>query len=479
MLKNIDLKRIKNTTWYRQGGAGVVFYFYIPFQTAMDIIGAKNIILVQHGPLHHGYFNSALEYKKARAILAKQKIHRGHVDMLIRLWQKNQRRSLTLTAKLTPKVMRRLSNIELLSYYQQLADFDYQIWSTSINIEFFDPWSGKFIGDALRQHGLSIIKPDLDILLSPVELTIAQEQELNLLRSIIKGGKENLARYAAKYFWSANDWAQTRVLTAAYFARMAQPWKKRGRSALVGRVRELAGLPLANAKRVRVLENKYHLPLEVKNILYFFRRAAFWRDQRKQVAQMRNHYWFQFLKEFSRRNKIGVMPLCFAKPPEILASGLSFSPAFKSELKRRVKGCAYLVDSAGKEVVLTGARFRQFDKFLDGVFHAQFKELKGMPAAKGKAQGRVKIVNVSADFAKMKKGDILVAPMTRPEYLPIMKLAAGIITDEGGVTCHAAIVSRELGIPCVIGTQVATQVLHDGDMVEVDANSGVIKKISK
>lgn len=101
-----------------------------------------------------------------------------------------------------------------------------------------------------------------------------------------------------------------------------------------------------------------------------------------------------------------------------------------------------------------------------------------MPASHGKVKGVVKIINVPADFPKLKPGDILVAPMTRPEYLPLMKIAGAIVTDEGGVTCHAAIVSRELGIPSIIGTQVATEVLKDGDMVEVDADLGVVRKIN-
>ena len=72
-------------------------------------------------------------------------------------------------------------------------------------------------------------------------------------------------------------------------------------------------------------------------------------------------------------------------------------------------------------------------------------------------------------------GDILVTGMTRPEFVPLMKRSAAIITDEGGITCHAAIISRELGIPCIIGTKVATQVLKDGDMVEVDADKGIVR----
>ena len=69
--------------------------------------------------------------------------------------------------------------------------------------------------------------------------------------------------------------------------------------------------------------------------------------------------------------------------------------------------------------------------------------------------------------------------MTRPEFVPLLKQASAIITDEGGITSHAAIVSRELKIPCIIGTKVATKVLKDGDKVEVNANHGVVRIIEQ
>ncbi len=78
-----------------------------------------------------------------------------------------------------------------------------------------------------------------------------------------------------------------------------------------------------------------------------------------------------------------------------------------------------------------------------------------------------------------KIGDILLSQATSPDLLPAMKKAAAIVTEQGGITSHAAIVSRELGIPCVIGTKIATKVLKDGDLVEVDANRGIVKKLTK
>jgi phosphohistidine swiveling domain-containing protein len=104
-------------------------------------------------------------------------------------------------------------------------------------------------------------------------------------------------------------------------------------------------------------------------------------------------------------------------------------------------------------------------------------EFKGQTAYPGFAKGRVRILTKREEVSKLKEGEVLVSPMTMPDYVPAMKRAAAIITDEGGVTCHAAIVARELKKPCIIGTKIATEVLKDGDMVEVDANKGIVRKI--
>lgn len=100
--------------------------------------------------------------------------------------------------------------------------------------------------------------------------------------------------------------------------------------------------------------------------------------------------------------------------------------------------------------------------------------LKGIPASPGIGTGEVKILKSPSEIEKIKKGDILVAPMTSPDYVPAMKKASAIVTNEGGMTSHAAIVSREMGIPCVVGTGEATKKLNDGDVVTVNGTTGEI-----
>ena len=163
-----------------------------------------------------------------------------------------------------------------------------------------------------------------------------------------------------------------------------------------------------------------------------------------------------------------------------LLKGAEYLKSVASSLPERKKGFQWLVPYVGEPEALV----TDIDSGIEKI-NTYFKEchsdgknsdtIKGQSAFKGKVKGKVRIVtNVNSNHG-FTDGEILVAGMTRPEYVPLMKKAAGIITDEGGITCHAAIVSRELKIPCVIGTKIATKLLKDGDVVEVDANVGVVK----
>lgn len=108
--------------------------------------------------------------------------------------------------------------------------------------------------------------------------------------------------------------------------------------------------------------------------------------------------------------------------------------------------------------------------------------LTGISASPGIGTGKVKVLKSPREISKVESGDVLVATMTSPDYVPAMKKASAIITDEGGQTSHAAIVSRELGVPCVVGTKEATKRLKDDYVVTVDGKSGKVylgSKISK
>jgi pyruvate, water dikinase len=100
--------------------------------------------------------------------------------------------------------------------------------------------------------------------------------------------------------------------------------------------------------------------------------------------------------------------------------------------------------------------------------------VRGLGAAPGVGSGRARVLGEQSDSERLGEGDVLVTHMTAPDWVPLMRRAAAIVTDSGGMTCHAAIVSRELGIPCVVGTGDATKKLRDGELVTVDAIQGLV-----
>ena len=146
------------------------------------------------------------------------------------------------------------------------------------------------------------------------------------------------------------------------------------------------------------------------------------------------------------------------------------------ELQERVKLCVYYAER-GYEKVFIGNDAKNIMKDVEKEYDQKVSELRGETACVGYAKGVVKIIIRAKDMVKMNQGDILVSIATDPDIVPAMRKASAIVTEQGGVTSHAAIVSRELGIPCVIGTKIATRVLKDGDMVEVDANKGIVRKV--
>jgi pyruvate,water dikinase len=106
--------------------------------------------------------------------------------------------------------------------------------------------------------------------------------------------------------------------------------------------------------------------------------------------------------------------------------------------------------------------------------HVGEELLRGLGASPGIASGAVRVLRSPAEADAFVEGEIVVAPMTNPDWVPVLRRAAGLVTDGGGMTCHAAIVSRELGVPCVVGTRRATEVLRTGEVVTVDGKKGLV-----
>lgn len=169
--------------------------------------------------------------------------------------------------------------------------------------------------------------------------------------------------------------------------------------------------------------------------------------------------------------------LTFFVAPNEIRSISSKSEQVISRVRERSEGCFMLNEKIYPMKDLEN-KLQEFGLYLEKVLIENSEEIKGNPAYKGKVYGKVRKISSFKDMKNIKQGEVLVTEMTNPDYLPIMKIASAVVTDEGGATCHAAIACRELKIPCIVGTKNSTQILQDGMEVEVDADNGIIKIIS-
>lgn len=240
-------------------------------------------------------------------------------------------------------------------------------------------------------------------------------------------------------------------------------------------------LPSEQDIKVKTEEIIKELSIDNKHILLFkaLGKLIYLKEYRDGIYA-RSHHELHFLireilKRFNISKEIGSYMTLQEYKDLLLGEKLDLD-----KIKEREKLFIWICDD--KEECLSNEqaekRIKEELGFL-GVKKRETSEIEGTVASPGVVQGKAKIIRNESELSKVKEGDILIACMTKPSYLPAMKRAAAIITDEGGITCHASIVSRELKVPCIIGTKTATKTLNDGDEIEVDANRGVVKILKK
>ena len=235
----------------------------------------------------------------------------------------------------------------------------------------------------------------------------------------------------------------------------------------------------------RQLEKELNLPSEIVNLSNSLREIGLLRLNLDPYWRYALAIAFKkFLPEIAERKSLDldqVGALTYAELRNLLLKNTK--PNLKVINQRKSKYVAIMVKQ-GIYRFLTGHVTDRYIKVLKPKLDKSLTMFKGGVGNPGYKKGKVKIIHSSEgdiieEMKTMKKGQILVTEMTRPQLIMAIHKAGAIITDEGGMTSHAAIISREFNIPCIIGTKIATQVLKDGDMVEVDADKGIVKIIDK
>jgi len=410
-----------------------------------------------------------------QASIGKNVIRLGpvYIKKLYARWLANFRKMLSRYYLLYEKDLRSLSNRELLNYAAENDFFYREKVSMPGFIDGFMFYADKRLHKILTEFCKRKKIPDpqhiFAMLSSQVEPSFINEEEADLLRLMKAGVTEaKLKHHLKKYSWIRSSYTGYKPYT---------------RNEMLSEIARLKThkpdftLFQKNKKEKKRLIAKYKFTPEIRRISELATMLVKWQDQRKVYTLTYVTLKQKILEEVARRtnSSLELMRYCHTNElSKVLSGNLK-----ESLLKEREKSCLVGMSKGKNIFFIAGKEARDFLERVSRVDLSKIKEISGMAANIGKARGQAKIMLSVKDIYKVKEGDILVVGMTRPEHLVGMRKAAAIVTDDGGITCHAAIVARELKKPCIIGTRIATKVLHDGDLVEVDAGRGIVRILKK
>lgn len=304
---------------------------------------------------------------------------------------------------------------------------------------------------------------------------------LEVLRSNKEIGNKELDRainsYIKNYFWFKTDFCKANIITPEILLKEARREIVKSKFSEIKIKKEINRIDnnfkKIQDRKIEILKN-IELTKEDKDDIIFSQKIIHWFDQRKSGTMKQFYYFLNILEEIAKRLNINYNELFLYTVDELFELLTTDKKLSRKELDRRNKKIFIIYEKNKKAKIFYGNDAQEMFKIATDI---KCKIIKGVVASAG---GKPKFIGVARIIynpakSKFNNQDILVTSMTRVEFVPLMRKAKAIITDEGGIACHAAIVSRELGIPAIIGTKIATKILKDGDLVEVDTEKGIVK----
>lgn len=417
-----------------------------------------------------------------REIVEKLILNKKKCAAVQKLWQQRIKRLLALEKTVEKTRLDKLNDKKFLELYQQFALEYYLYWGVGMLAEPVNFGAEDLLAKELRKTLKEKQFNEVFLTLTtPTKRSFFAEEELELLMIAKKRSWKLLKKHAQNYFWILNSYYETKVLDENYFRKVIEekwsdPHKVRET------LKHLQSYERETAAKKKALLKKYKLNKAVKTYTAIVDKFMSFQDERKKYNWMANHYVDVFCKEFARRKNIeDFQDLKYLTPEEIVRNYVFLNDFITKAQERRKLSVAVYYDTtpACYELFIEEPAL-QIEQSLFAQNVGGGQEVKGVVVSKPLKQltGTVKVLTTPAEINKLKQGEILVTCMTSPDYILAMKRAAAIITDVGGMTSHAAIVSRELGIPCIVATKIATKVFKDGDRVEIDLETGVVRKVN-
>lgn len=381
-----------------------------------------------------------------------------------------------------------LDDKDLKVYTESLKTTCSNFWSSCLFIDSFDPGKDQEEIKKIKEK-YNFELEEIGVLTTPVQMTFSNEREYRFLKLVelaiqnkiqvdsdkiidkfvktepaVQQYKKQFDYYKSNYY-SINHISDDDIVQGIKTYLKDQ---NRFREELD----KFENYPKNQETKINKILAKHRLST---NPLWFFNKLTYWREYRKKINLMSIHILDMILDSVENKTGIQKKILHYAIPDEV--NNILEGSIDKDNLeKRKAQHMLVSFRDDGYRMII-GKEADSIKNGLEKIRSSKSQEtiISGQVASQGYAKGIARIILGIEDFSKFKEGEILISGMTRPEFVPLMKKAAAIVTNEGGITCHAAIVSRELGKPCIIGTKNATTLIKDGDLIEVRAHHGTVR----
>ncbi len=445
-------------------------------------------ILIHRGP-HVQYWLQTKQWEELQqaSLEAVQKNPRL-VGKLVKEFQKKAPLFLKFIRKVHETDLTKKSNAELWKYYEQYCHYYKEVGVLGEPVAFC-------VKDALANHLENYLRRQLkekglkkrfaeffSALVSPTIPSFATREEQELIKIAVKAQQKGipamqreLEKHTNEFFWLPYDY-ESEIWGKEYFESVLRELIKKPAADLKAQAKRQKNQFGELKQKQKKFIHEAGIDLQHKQLFQVMQDASQAMDLKKEVLTQSHWYKNSLMKEIAKRLHIPFYHTYFIVPGE-MKTGLLEGKLDKKGIETRQQHCVSICQD-GKTVIETEENAKAWEqKVVTQTAVEESKELHGTCACPGSAIGKARVLLNSNQIHEMREGEILVAQATTPDFVPAMKKAKAIITNEGGITSHAAIVSRELGVPCIVGVANATKLIKTGELIEVHAASGTIKKI--
>ncbi len=507
-MKTMVVKKIRNTKWWQADGP-VVFQLLQPPIIAFSKVpnyykGLKYspLIFLIENDYGYQFISEDDSIRWIKFLINKDKRNKNYIKNKIKRWEKLEKKFFSLIKEIEKSDLSKLNNFRLYSLFQRFYSNLTNVWVLPLILEgeaiYFEKSLVLRISAICGLSKKEILKK-ISVLTTPEKTSFVKKEHSELLEIALQFIRtkvpfnisledlkerypqiyKKILDHQKKFFWLKNNYKDIQVISPKEFLQEIKDILKNNSKQLIKqKIQDLKNINALREEKKR-LKKELKISRELIREIDLFSIFSWWKDERKRLNLISSHYLSLFIKEISKRIGIDYKEGYYLLNEEVKGFLLKNKKIDRKKLRER-RRLIFIFVYKNTYKILSGhkAKFYRDEIFRamkgDSLKREKFRGLVAYRDRRRKITGKVSVVlDVKRD--KFKKGNILVTSMTRPEFVPLMKKAKAIVTSEGGITSHAAIVARELKIPCIIGTKIDSTILKNEDEIELDLENGVVK----